>query len=120
VNLLVKPRRTGVPVYMVGLPEDAFEAEAARSKFVRAINLLRKSFPDILEARCTIKSTTRKDKRGRKRYEVKTFVQTPRRTLVHSDSGWHLASIFDRISDKLRRISTKKAKPKNLNKRYAW
>jgi hypothetical protein len=86
------------------LPDSPFEAEVAQTKFTRTINLLRKSFPEILEARSTLKTTSPKGKRERKRYEVKTFVYAPRRTFVFSESGWDLGSIFDVISDRLKKM----------------
>lgn len=107
VKFLVKRRKTTIPVYMVGLPDAQFEAEAARMKFVRAINSLRKSFPEMLEARCTIKTSTRTGKRGKSRYEVKALVYTPRRMFVYSQSGWDLPSIFDVISARLKKVMTR-------------
>jgi CBS domain-containing protein len=107
-KLLVKRRKTRIPAYIVGLPDAPFEAEAVRSKFTRAINLLKKSFPEILEARCTIKTSSPEGKRGRKRYEVKALVYTPRRMFVYSQSGWDLPSIFDVISKKLKKTMTRR------------
>lgn len=111
-KLLVKRRKTRVPAYIVGLPDDPFEAEAVRSKFMRAINLLKKSFPEILEARCTIKTSSPRGKRGRRRYEVKALVYTPHRMFVHSESGWDLPSIFDMISDRLKKAMTRAPRPR--------
>ncbi len=108
VKLLVRRKKTSIPVYMVGLPDAPFEAEAARIKFVRAINHLKKRFPNMLEARCTVKTSAPRGKRGRRRYEVKAFVYTPRDMFVHSHSGWDLASIFDVISDRLKKAMTRK------------
>jgi CBS domain-containing protein len=108
VRMLVRRKRAGIPVYLVGLPESPFEADAARTKFTRAINFLRKSFPEILEARSILKTTSPTGKKGRKHYEVKAFVYTPRRTFVYSRSGWDLASIFDVISDGLKKAMSKR------------
>ncbi|MGB9022759.1 MAG: hypothetical protein WCC94_04910 [Candidatus Bathyarchaeia archaeon] len=107
-KLLVKRRKTRIPAYIVGLPDDPFEAEAVRSKFLRAINLLKKSFPEMLEARCTIKTSSPKGKKGRRRYEVKALVYTPHRMFAHSESGWDLLSVFDVTSDRLKRIMARK------------
>jgi CBS domain-containing protein len=111
VKLLVnRKKEVGIPVYMMGQPDNVFEAEAARAKFVRSINLLAKSFPEILEARTMIKTTSPKGERGRKRYEVKTSVYTPQKMFIHSESGWDLASIFDAISERLGKIVTKQTR----------
>jgi CBS domain-containing protein len=111
VKLLVnRKKEVGIPVYMMGQPDNAFEAEAARAKFVRSINMLAKSFPEILEARTMVKTTGPKGEKGRKRYEVKTSVYTPQKTFIHSESGWDLASIFDAISERLGKIVTKQTR----------
>lgn len=112
VKLLARRVKTMVPVYMVGLPDQPFEAQAARTKFTRAVNLLRRSYPEIMEARCTIKTSSPGGKKGRRRYEVKAFVYTPHRMFVHSESGWDLASIFDVISDRLKRATTRAPRPR--------
>jgi hypothetical protein len=108
VRLLVSRRKTTIPVYMVGLPEEPFQAEVARAKFMRAINLLRRSFPELLEARCTIKTSAPRGKKGRKRYEVKAIVYTPRKMFAQSQSGWDLPSIFDTISDRLKKTMSRR------------
>ena len=111
VKLLVnRKKEVGIPVYMMRQPDNAFEAEAARAKFVRSINLLAKSFPEILEARTMIKTTGPKGEKGRKHYEVKTSVYTPQKMFIHSESGWDLASIFDAISERLGKIVTKQTR----------
>jgi len=117
VKLLAKPEEKRVPVYMVGLPDAPFEAEAARDKFVRIIELLRRGIPDIMEARCTIKTSTPVKKKGRKRYEVKTMIYTPTRTFTHSESGWELPSVFDSLADKLKKIMSRREKGKRRGRR---
>jgi CBS domain-containing protein len=118
VAVLVKPERRTVPVYLVGLPEELFQAEGVRAKFVRSIELLRKSYPEIMEARSTIKTSSPKGKKGRKRYEVKAFVYTPRKIFTHSESGWDLLSIFEVLSDRLKRIiARKRVRSRNIQNR---
>jgi CBS domain-containing protein len=107
MKLLARRVNRTVPVYMVGLPDNPFEAQAARMKFTRAVNLLRRSHPEIVESRCTIKTSSPRGKKGRRRYEVKTLIYTPHRLFVHSESGWDLPSIFDMISDRLKKVMTR-------------
>jgi acetoin utilization protein AcuB len=108
VKIIARRRRSGLPIYIIGLPEGQFESEMARTKLSRAVNLIRKSFPDILEARATIKVSGPQHKSGRKRYEVKASLYTPRRVIVFSESGWDLAAVFDEIIHKLKRKMTKR------------
>jgi CBS domain-containing protein len=112
VKLLARRVKKTVPVYMVGLPDQPFEAQAARTKFTRAVSLLRRSHPEIMEARCTIKTSSPRGKKGRRRYEVKALIYTPHRMFVHSQSGWDLPSIFDIISDRLKKVMTRARRPR--------
>jgi len=103
VALIPEPVSEEVPLYMVGLPSDPFEAEAAKLKFTRAINLLAKIYPDILEARSTVKARRVKEE-GRQRYEVDVRIITSKRTYTYTDSGWDLAQIYDNLMGRIKRI----------------
>ena len=105
-----------VPVFMVGLPEDPFESEATKAKFNRIIRQLNRVFPDILEARSIIKS---KHKAGteRGRYEVTVQIRTPRDSFSYSEEGWELPLVYDLITDRLKRLMTKKQKPRRRRER---
>lgn len=106
-----------VPVFMVGLPEDPFEAEATKTKFKRTINQLHRSFPDILEARSVIKSKFTKPGKERGRYEVTVHIKTPRNSYSYSEGGWELPVIYDLITDRLKRLSTQKQKHRRIRER---
>ena len=103
-----------VPIYLVGLPEDPFEASVASDKFKRAVNMLRKSIPEILEARSVIKCKSSSPER--RRYEVQVSLNTPYKTFSYSASGWDLPSIYDEISNKLKSLNVrhKRGKPESL------
>jgi len=88
---------SSIPLYMVGLPEDPFEAETARRKFLGAIELLRRSTPDIEEARATIKMGETKS--PKKKYQVKVFLVYPRSHYSYSIFSYELADAFDKVSD---------------------
>jgi len=96
-----------IPVFIVGLPEDPFESEATKAKFKRIVRQLNKVFPDILEARSVIKS---KNKAGRERgrHEVTVQIRTPRESFSYSEEGWELPVLYDLITDRLKRLMTKK------------
>jgi CBS domain-containing protein len=99
-----------IPISIVGLPQDPFESEAAKIKFSRVVSLLRRSYPKITEARCTIKSSSPGNRRGRSRYEVAVVVKTPGDLFTYSEEGWELAEIFDVLSDRLKRLVSQKRK----------
>jgi CBS domain-containing protein len=97
-----------VPVFIVGLPEDPFEAEATKAKFRRIVNQLRRVFPDIIEARSIIKSRFSRPGKERGRYEVTVQIRTSRDMYSYSDEGWELPAIYDLITDRLKRLMTRK------------
>lgn len=87
--------KDAIPMYLIGLPEDAFEAEAARDKFTRIVNLVRRAFPETLEARAIIKAG--ETKAARKRYRVQIFLMTPQRRYNYTAFGYELPNVFDEI-----------------------
>jgi CBS domain-containing protein len=109
MNLLVEPEEEiDVPIFMIGLPDDPFEAEATKAKFRRTINQLHKLFPDILEARSVIKTKFTKPDKERGRYEVTVRIRTPHDSYTYSEGGWELPAIYDVITDRLKRLMTQK------------
>jgi hypothetical protein len=105
-----------VPVFMVGLPEDPFESEATKAKFKRIVRQMHKVFPTILEARSIIKSK-RKSGSERLRYEVRVQIRTPRDSFSYSEEGWELPVVYDVITDRLKRLMTKKQKNRRPRER---
>jgi len=106
----------GVPVFIVGLPEDPFESEATKAKFNRIVRQLHKVFPDILEARSIVKSKHKAGKE-RGRYEVTVQIRTPRDSFSYSEEGWELPQLYDIITDRLKRLMTKKQKTRRSRER---
>ena len=84
-----------VPMYIIGLPDDAFEAAMARQKFIDAVQVLRKRVPDITEARAIIKSGD--TKAVKKRSEVKVLILSPKEKYSYSVFSYELADAFDQI-----------------------
>ena len=105
---LAEPEKLDIPAYIVGLPDDPFEAQLARIKFMRNAKALRKSFPKIEEIRSTIR--IRDISGGRCRYEVNVLIRTTEERYIYSQDGWELPSIFDLITNKMMRLLTKKRK----------
>jgi len=101
ISLLGDQIQSDVPIYIIGMPEDPFEAELVRSKFVNIVKHLSRMSPKIEEARCKIKI---RDTEGeRKRYEVSASINTTyRRHGYTSNKEWDLAKIFDGMSEGLK------------------
>lgn len=118
MTILTEPEaEPEVPVFMVGLPEDPFEAEATKIKFKRTINQLHRSFPDILEARSVIKSKFTKPGKERGRYEVTVHIKTPRDSYTYTEGGWELPVVYDMITNRLKRLLTQKQKRRPTRER---
>ena len=90
-----------LPVFIVGLPEDLFEADLAKLKFAYTISFLKKIVPEIEEARCKIKMVHGTGKKSR--YEVDVSIITPYSTHTYANSGWDLAKIFDKMGESLKK-----------------
>lgn len=101
ISLLGEQTQNVIPVYIIGLPEDPFEAELVKSKFHNIIEHLSRISPKIEEARCKIKIKNIEGER--KRYEVSANIFTTYRRHVYTSSkNWDLVSIFDDMSEGLK------------------
>jgi len=106
ILFLAEPEEPDIPAYIIGLPDDPFEAQLAKMKFMRNARALRRASPKIEEIHSTIR---RRDvSGGRCRYEVNVSVRSAGKTYIYSMEGWDLPSIFDSITDKMKRTLTKK------------
>lgn len=92
MKILVPIRTSGIPIYIVGLPEDPFEAEAARIKFEGVVQRIRRTYPDLLEARAVVKQS--RSSGERKRYEVEVRLNTSKDSVAYSEEGWDLPSLM--------------------------
>jgi len=106
VALLVEPEKPDFPAYIVGLPDDPFEAHLARAKFFKEAKALRRSFPDIEEIRATIK--TKSVSSGSHRYEISVSIVTHGKIHAYSAEGWDLPVAFEGLQGKMKRILTQR------------
>ncbi|MDG6906791.1 MAG: CBS domain-containing protein [Nitrososphaerota archaeon] len=96
MKLLLKPKAgEDIPMYIIGLPEDPFEAEAAREKFQRVVQLLWRGLPEMTEARAIIKAG--ETKAARKKFRVSIFIMSPYWRHSYSVFGYELPDAFDYI-----------------------
>ena len=102
------PRLSGTaefPIRIVNLPADDDEAPLAESKFKKAVQGLSKVYPDMEEARATVKVSSPLGER--RRFEVEVLVRVPGHNFGFRHQGWSLAETFDRIVEKMKRLMTK-------------
>ena len=104
--LLAEEEEPGIPAYIVGLPEDPFEAELAKAKFLKEAKTLQKAFPKIAEIRATVK--TKHISENRRRYEVDVLITEAGEVHAYKEDGWDLPAVFDQIANKVKRMLTQK------------
>ncbi|HVC27832.1 MAG TPA: CBS domain-containing protein [Nitrososphaerales archaeon] len=110
-----KVAQSSIPMYIVGLPDDPFEAETARKKFLGAVELLRRSVPDISEARAVIKMGETKS--PKKKYEVKVFLVHPRDHYSYSVRSFELADAFDEVNNWVKEL-VQRSRPKRKERTH--
>lgn len=109
VRLLAEPEaKPEIPVYIIGLPEDPFEAEVTKSKFLKVVQFLKRVFPDIEEARSVIKISESVKGKERRRYEVDIVIKTTKDIVSFTHKGWELPSIYDELSNRIKRLPSQK------------
>jgi ribosome-associated translation inhibitor RaiA len=96
---------TSFPVYIVGLDDQDIESSLAKTKFQRSIESLSHVYPEIGEARATVK-TFSKDK-ARKHYEVHVLIRMPKHQVEFIEEGWSIEEVFENIGMKIKRLVTK-------------
>lgn len=90
------------PFYIVGLPEEPLEASEARTKFEHLSTDLCRVYPYIEEVRAVVKS--KKASKSHARYEVSVEVYTPKEVHAFSESGYNLATVFESMGPKMKRM----------------
>ena len=93
------------PVYIVGLEDQDFESSMAKEKFQRSIDSLLQIYPDLIEARATVKSFA--GEKQRKHFEVHTTIKLPKHQFEFVEEGWSIEEVFENIGHKIKRLMTK-------------
>jgi len=109
LNLLEKKISSDVPLYVMGLPEDLSNAEIVKTKFQKIIRNLTKVYPEVEEARASIK-IIHKTASEIHNYEVTVRVLTPYETHNYTEMGRDLSKIFDTFGQRVIRTLSKRTK----------
>jgi CBS domain-containing protein len=117
ITLLGEKVEEGIPIFLIGLPDDPLDAELAKSKFANIVKLLKTVYPDIEEARCRLK--IREIQGARKRYEIDSNIISTHKVTSYSNSGWDLAKMFDQMSDSLKKRMAHRTTTKQKQSRYS-
>ncbi|MGQ0377294.1 MAG: CBS domain-containing protein [Nitrososphaerota archaeon] len=108
LSLLAAKIESQIPFYIVGLPDDASNADIVISKFTNTLKRIQKVYGDIVEARATIKRQHTPG--GKQLHEVSIRVTTPYKIYTHSESGWDLSQVFDYLNQRFLRNLSRRAK----------
>jgi hypothetical protein len=98
-----------VPLFIVGLPHNLDNAQIIKEKFDKTIRNLRKVYPEVEEAKATIR-TVHNPSSNRQHYEVMVRVLTPYTTHNYTEQGWDLSKIFDILGGKVVRNLAKRSR----------
>jgi CBS domain-containing protein/ribosome-associated translation inhibitor RaiA len=101
------------PYYIIGLPTEPFEYEAARTKVERFSIYASKLLRGLEEVKCVIK----KKSKEKKRYEVELQVKAKGGGYNFSEEGYDIAEIFDRLVSKAKKRLSEYAQTKRPAKR---
>ncbi|MDE1830120.1 MAG: histidine kinase, partial [Thaumarchaeota archaeon] len=109
VNLLETRVESEVPLYIIGLPEDMSNADIVKTKFTKIIHNLRKVYPEVEEAKASIK-TVHNPVSNRNHYQVTVRVITPYQSHSYVELGWDLSKVFDTLGSRVIRSLAKRSK----------
>ncbi len=109
LGLLLTKIPSEVPLYIVGMPEDMENAEIVKTKFQKIISKLIKVYPEVEEARTSIK-TIHGPISQRKHFEVSVKIFTPYKTHSYTELGWDLSQVFDALGRRIVRNLSQRSK----------
>jgi len=109
LGLLLTKIPSEVPLYIIGMPEDMENAEIVKTKFQKIISNLIKVYPEVEEARTSIK-TIHNPISQRKHFEVSVKIFSPYKTHSYTELGWDLSQVFDALGRRIVRNLSKRSK----------
>jgi len=96
---------TPLPVYIVGLEGQDLESSLAETKFRKSIESLSHVYPDLGEARATVRAFSKG--KERKHFEVHVLIRMPKHQVEFREEGWSIEEVFENIGSKIKRLMTK-------------
>ncbi len=89
----------------MGLDDQDIESSLAKTKFQRSIESLSHLYPEIGEARATVKTFSKE--KARKHYEVHVLIRMLKHQVEFIEEGWSIEEVFENIGLKIKRLMTK-------------
>ncbi|MGB6784544.1 MAG: CBS domain-containing protein, partial [Nitrosotalea sp.] len=109
LGILESRIQSTVPLYIIGLPENLGNAQIIKEKFDKIIRNLIKSYPEVEEAKASIKTMHNHESKG-DHYKVVIRIMTPYRSYSYSELGWDLSKVFDILGNKVTRNLSNRSK----------
>lgn len=109
LSLLLTKIPSEVPLYIIGMPDDAKNMDIVKTKFQKIISNLIRAYPEVEEARTSIK-TIHSQTSQRKHFEVSVRIVTPYQTHNYIELGWDLSKAFDALGRRITRNLSKRSK----------
>ena len=109
LGLLFTKIPSEVPLYIIGMPDDATNADIVKTKFQKIISNLIKVYPEVEESRTSIK-TVHNPTSQRKHFEISVRIITPYKTHNYTELGWDLSKIFDTLGRRIIRNLSQRSK----------
>jgi CBS domain-containing protein len=91
-----------LPMYIIGIPEELFEASLVRRKFAETVELVRRVMPEVSEARAVIEAEGNNP--AKKKNLVKIMVISPRRNYSYEVFSYDLGEAFDQVHSWAKRL----------------
>ena len=112
LSLLSAKIESDIPLYVVGMPEEQRNVDLITSKFSNTLKRIQNVYSEIQEAKVSIKKQRTGSKKKREgMYEVSVMITTPHSPpFIFKESGWDLSRVFENLSQKMRRILSKRSK----------
>src|SRR6266702_674323 len=96
---------TPLPVYIVGLEGQDLESSLAETKFRRSIESLSHVYPDLGDARATVRAFSKG--KERKHFEVHVLIKMTKNQVEIIEEGWSIEKVLENIGSKIKRLMTK-------------
>jgi len=106
--LTKKPDALQAPMYIVGIPEDIYEANMVREKFGETVRLLTRVIPGLEEARAVIEGGGNNP--AKKKNLVKVTIVTPGKQFSYKVFSFELGQAFDEVHGWAKRLAEQQRK----------
>lgn len=112
--LTKKDAGPALPMYIIGIPEELFEASLVRKKFAETVELIRRVMPEVVEARAVIEGEGNNP--TKKKNLVKVMIISPRRNYSYKVFSYDLGEAFDQVHSWAKRLVEQRKPSESVRK----